>query len=193
MTVTVHVLTGSKAAATTESKCHWHSPNDATAFFFFKCFFFFFCRMWIAGNERGPTQSRFSCSDSDFCTKPLLAAHYTGTVQPNQRAGLGLHCCHGERIICIRKKKKRKRERRRFLHCGPDFVPTPAAGYGQLFQLVTFKSPTRGMFLKSQLDKSGLNMEVARKQLCNVTVANVKSQNVNIVFSHSRRIISSLN
>lgn len=90
-------------------------------------------------------------------------------------------------------KKKRKRERRRFLHCGPDFVPTPAAGYGQLFQLVTFKSPTRGMFLKSQLDKSGLNMEVARKQLCNVTVANVKSQNLNIVFSLSRRIISSLN
>lgn len=38
------------------------------------------------------------------------------------------------------------------------------------------------MFLKSQLDKSGLNTEVARKQLCNVTVANVKSQNVNIVF-----------
>lgn len=113
MTVTVHVLTGSEAAATTESKCHWHSPNDATAFFFLKTdFFFFFCRMWIAGNERGPTQSRFSCSDSHFCTKPLLAAHYTGTVQPNQRAGLGLHCCHGERIICIRKKKKKKKRKK---------------------------------------------------------------------------------
>lgn len=77
------------------------------------------------------------------------------------------------------RKKKRKENRRRFLHCGPDFVPTPAAGYRQLFQLVTFKSSTRGMFEKSQLDKRGLNMEVAQKQCLNVTVANVKSQNVN--------------
>lgn len=114
---------------------------------------FLFSRMWIAGNERGPTQRRFSCSDSHFCTKLLLAAHYTGTVQPNQWAGLGLHCCHGEGIICIWGKKERK-EKRRFLHSGPDFVPTRNAGYEQLFQLVTFKRPTKGMFLKSQLDQS---------------------------------------
>lgn len=50
--------------------------------------------------------------------------------------------------------KKERKEKRRFLHSGPDFVPTRNAGYEQLFQLVTFKRPTKGMFLKSQLDQS---------------------------------------
>lgn len=96
-------------------------------------FFFFFCRMWIAGNERGPTQSRFSCSDSDFCTKPLLAAHYTGTVQPNQRAGLGLHCCHGERIICIRKKKKEKEKEEDFCTVALTSCPPQPLATGSCF------------------------------------------------------------
>lgn len=70
--------------------------------------------------------------------------------------------------------------------------PPKAAGYGQLFQLVTFKSATRGLFLKSQLDKSGINMEVAQKQRSNVPVAHGKLEKYFFHILLSRGIISSL-